>query len=371
MVEKLTSRQGILLITICRIATILTIMPTIHIEPANQDIWIVILLSSIYTILISLPVIFLSNKFSNLNFIGVMGKIFGKFLGGIIGFIYVLFYIRIGILYTYITTQMIRTSFLPDNKPVITIISLIICSIYISSKGSITIGRYVELFVPVILGSIIIFAILGYNKIDLSILLPIFKDSTFWDINLGAIKLTYLFIDLSVLIMIIPKLENKKDTNKIFISSVFLSVIFILITVILVQTALGIEQAKHSNYPFLSYIRIIRAYSIFERMESIYILIWIIAMMIKISTYIYIANESMKELFKKVSGNKFLYIIGGICILTTWYIADINTKYIELNIVSRIEYIYYFIHKSLIPLIGLFVYFIRRNTLETGERLKG
>lgn len=370
MSEKITNRQAILLITMCRLVTILTIMPTINVEPANQDIWIVIIVSFFYTILTSIPALFISSKFNDLNFIEIMVKIFGKGIGKIVGIIYIAFYIRMTIIINYISIQMIRTSFLPDNKPIITIIILMISCIYICTKGSVTIGRYAELLVPGLLTLLGIFFILGYDNVDLSILLPIYKDSTFLDINLGAIKLTYLFLELHILLMIGPKLEHREDKKKIFISSVIYSLIIILITVIFTQGTLGIEQAKHSNFPFLLYIRLIRTYSIFERLESFYILFWIIGMVIKISTYLHIADEGMKGIFKKGSGNRYLYTIGVFIILVTFYLADINPKPIEVINLGNWEYLYYFIYKTGIPLIALLVYFIRRKKFEDGERLE-
>lgn len=370
MNERISSRQAILLITICRTVTILTIMPTIYVEPANQDIWIVIILSFAYTMVTAIPVLYLSSKFSELNFIGYIEKIFGRFIGKIIGSIYVFFYIKTAIKYSYISIQMMRTSFLSNTKPIITIIFLILSCLYIASKGSVAIGRYTEFFVPTILGVMGLFIILGYDNVDLAVLLPIYKDSTFWEVNYGAIKLTYLFIDIYILLMISPKLENKEDRKSIFIFSVFYSLIFILITVVVTQGALGIEQAKHSNFPFLLYIRLVQAYSLFERVESVYMLLWIIAMMIKITAYIHIADEGLKEIFPKEPGNKFLYIIGAISIGTTFYFAEINAQSTKIINLQAWEYIYYFIHKTGIPLIALLVYFIRRKTLEPGEKLQ-
>lgn len=370
MKESISSRQAILLIMICRITTILTIMPTIYIEPANQDIWIIIIVSFAYIILTSIPALFLSSKFSELNYIGYIEKIFGKFIGKIIGITYIIFYIRTAILFCYISIQMIRTSFLPDVKPLITIIFLIISCIYIASKGSVTIGRYTELFVPVILSLVSLFIILAYNNIDFTVFLPIYKDSTFWQINFGAIKLAYLFIDLSILLMISPKLENKEERNSIFIKTTFYSQIFILITVMVTQGSLGVEQAKHSNFPFLAFIRLIDAYSIFERVESIYILIWLFAMMIKITAYIHITDEGLKQIFKNKSGNKFLYIIGIVCILVTFYMTDINPESSQMVDLKSWEYVYFFIHKTIIPVIAVLVYFIRRKTFKSEEKLQ-
>lgn len=369
MKEGISSRQAILLITICRIVSVLTIMSPIYMGPANQDIWIVVLTSFIYTILTTIPILFLSNKFNNLTIIQYMEKIFGKFVGKFVVIIYTIFYTRIAILFFYISIQMIRSSFMPDTKPIITTVVLMISCVYIASKGIDVIARFAEMFVPIILIMISIFIVLGYNNVDLSVLLPIYKDSTFLNINYGAIQLTFTFIDINILAMITPKLESKKEINSIFIKSVLYSLVFVLASVVATQGSLGVEQARHSNFPFLAYIRRIKAYSIFERIESIYIIMWILAMIIKITTYIYISNQGVKEIFKKKSGNMFLYIMGAIVALATFYIAEINPIIPEIMEIKSPEYVYYFAHKTLIPLIAVIVYLFRKKTFENQQKL--
>lgn len=370
MKEGISSRQAILLITICRIISVLTIMSAIYMGPANQDTWIVVLTSFIYTILASIPILFLSNKFNNLTIIEYMEKIFGKFVGKVVAIIYAIFYTRTAILFSYIAIQMIRSSFLPDTKPIITIVVLMISCVYIASKGSEVIARFAETFVPIILIMISIFIALGYNNVDLSVLLPIYKDSTFLNINYGAIQLAFTFIDINILAMITPKLENKKEINSIFIKSVVYSLVFVLASVVATQGSLGVEQARHSNFPFLAYIRRIKAYSIFERIESIYIIMWILAMIIKITTYIYISSQGIKEIFKKKSGNMFLYITGALVGLVTFYVAEINPIIPEVVEIGFPEYVYYFTHKTLIPLIAVIVYLFRRKTFEEQQKLR-
>ena len=369
MKEGISSRQAILLIIICRIISVLTIMSPIYMGPTNQDTWMVVLTSFIYTILASVPILFLSNKFNNLTIIQYMEKIFGKFLGKVVVIIYATFYTRTAILFSYIAIQMVRSSFLPDTKPIITIMVLMISCVYVASKGIEAIARFAEIFVPVILITISIFIILGYNNVDLSVLLPIYKESTFFNINYGAIQLTFTFIDINILAMIAPKLESKKEINSIFIKSVLYSLGFVIASVV-TQASLGVEQSKHSNFPFLAYIRRIKAYSIFERIESIYIIMWISAMIIKIATYIYISNQGFKEIFEKKSGNIYIYMIGVIVALVTFYIAEINPLMLEIAAIKFSEYIYYFIHKTAIPLVAVLVYFIRRKSLESKERLQ-
>lgn len=371
MAEKISSRQIILLITICRITTILTVMSIIYIPPSNQDIWIIIIISFFYTMLVSSPILFLTNRFNYLTTIGCMEKIFGRIIGVIIGVLYGMFFVGVAILFTYITIQMIRIAFLINTKPLITIVSLISCCIYFGSKGIGVIAKSAEVFVPVILGVIIFFILLGYNKIDFTVLLPVYKDSTFLDINYGSILLSYIFMDTHILPMIVPQMENKKEINKVFIKFVFYSLVFVLLIVVVTQISLGVEQAKHSNFPFLTFIRLINVYSIFERIESIYIIMWLIAMVIKISVYIYIASQSFAEICRKKGSNTFLYIVGAIVSLITYYIAEFRPLMLEIALIKPLEYIIYIIFTTGIPLIALIVYLFRRKSLNKQEKLKG
>lgn len=170
--------------------------------------------------------------------------------------------------------------------------------------------------------------------------------------------------------MIVPRLEDKKKINEIFIKASLISLLFVLSTVLATQASLGVEQVKHFNYPFLAYIRNIRIYSTFERIESIYIFIWIIAMIIKISIYLCISIDAFKEIFKKKSRNKLLYIVGITVALIIFYIAEISPMMVEIKSVKFSEYIYYFIFKVGIPLLILVLYFFRRKTIEKQEKLK-
>lgn len=371
MNENISSRQIILLITICRITTILTVMSTIYMPPANQDIWIIIIISFFYTILTSIPILFLSNKFNNMTIIKYMEKVFGKAIGKLIGISYGMLFVAVGILFSYITIQMIRASFLTDTYPFITIFFLISCCIYFGSKSIGVIAKSSELFVPVILAVITFFIFLGYNKIDLTVLLPIYRDSTFLSINYGSILLSYIFVDIHILPMILPQMENKKDLNKVFIKSVFYSLAFILMVVVATQTSLGVEQAKHSNFPFLDFIRLINVFSIFERIESIYIVMWMIAMIIKITVYIYIASKAFAETFGRKFSNIFIYIVGAVVGLITYYIAEFRPLLLEISSIKPLEYTVYIIFKTGIPLIAVIVYFFRRKSLDKQANLKG
>src|SRR5690554_4551081 len=185
MKEQISSRQMIYTLILNRIGTVITIMPIIHMEPANQDIWIMLLISVFYCLLFNMPLLFLAMRFSNLSVIQYIEKIFGKFIGKIIGILYGLFFIRIAIFYYYIEIQMIRTTFMEELSPIIIVLVLMIVSIYMASRGLEVSVRTVEFFGPIVIISLILFIALGFNNIDLTVLLPIYDDSSLARINMG------------------------------------------------------------------------------------------------------------------------------------------------------------------------------------------
>lgn len=272
--------------------------------PANQDIWLMII-STFYCLLFNIPLIFLAMRFSNLSIIQYMEKIFGKYIGKVLGILYGLFFIRVAIHY-YIEIQMIRTTFMDELSPIIIILVLMIVSIYEASRGLEVSVRTVEFFGPIVVASLILFIVLGFNNIDLTVLLPIYEDSTLSRINMGAIEASLIFTDPNLLSMTFPSLSNKKDVVKIVVKSKIYSQLIIILMVIATQVSLGVEQARHSNFPFLTYVRLVRTYSIFERIEAAFLVTWLIIVTTRSVSYLYISSKAFKEVVDKK--HKFIYI---------------------------------------------------------------
>ncbi len=55
-----------------------------------------------------------------------------------------------------------------------------------------------------------LFIILGYNNYDFTVLLPVLKDSTFKELNIGAIDSGIKFSDIIILAMIPPLFRKKR-----------------------------------------------------------------------------------------------------------------------------------------------------------------
>lgn len=366
--HKITTRQMILLITTFRLTMVISYMPSKDLPPANQDIWIVLLLSFFYTTFLSIPLLFLTNKYSNLTLVEYLEKILGKFAGKLLGLCYALYFTAYSIFSVILQAQLVGVNVLARTPNWIIIGLLIFISLYIGSKGLVMISWTGEIVTPIALVSIILLILLGLKNVDFALLLPILSDSTFKEINLGAIMASFLVTDIFILAKCTPYLENKKDINKIFIKSVLYSLIIGAIAVIVTQGALGVEQVRHENYPFLIYARIINYTSAFERIDVIYVITWIASNTGRVLFYISFSYMTFKEVFNINKGKVLYYAIGIIVGLISIYIA--NTRIIALSKSPINSMLIYSsaIFITIIPLLTTTVYFLRRKTLNKEEK---
>ena len=361
--KKVTIRQMVLMLTTFRINLVISYMPSLRVPPGNQDIWIMILLSFFYSILLRIPLLYLANKFSNISIIKYLQKVWGKTLGKAIGFTYALYFALYTTFIIILQAQLVGADILPRTSNVIIMIILIIVSLYIGSKGLVLMCWLMELISPIVLSSILALVLLGLKNVDFRILLPILSDSSLYDINIGALIFSFVITDIFVLVIGVPYLENEKDINKIYLRSSIYSLIINAITVIVTQGALGIEQAKHANYPFLIYTRLISYASFFERIDAVYVIVWISANIVRKSFYIYILYTVFKEVLNLRDNKIILYTIGILVGIIALYIA--NTQVLVID--SAIEAIVLYssiIFITIIPLFTMIVYFFRKRTIE-------
>ncbi len=365
MKESITSRQTIALMTISRLALAISIMPTINIRPHNQDTWVVVLISIVYTHVIMTPLLFLANKFKDLTMIGYLEVIHGKIIGKVVGLLYGLYFLANAFNASTIQSELITTSILSDTSEALVVIAMMVTCIYAVSRGYETGLRASEVLAPISLLIITILVLLGVNNFKYYLILPVLADSTFLDINLGAMELSTYYSEIFILTMLIPYLEQKEDITKILSKSTIYSMGLLSIIVIVAQISLGVEYIKHSNFPFLAYVRSIDIFNIVERIESLAVMGWLITSLSRVSAFLMISVAAFREVFNKDNKEKIILPITGLIltIITLWVI---NTRSViiyrgDLNLIRIVTFTIFVI---VIPLVTCIVYFIRRKSIE-------
>ena len=365
-VDKVSFYQVVLLIMVYRLMTGLTYLPLVNVSPSNQDMWIVSLLSIFYTIIFCWPLLYLANKFNNLNLLAYSEKIMGKFLGKIIGIFYSVFLFLGIFLLVSILVEILDSVLFPETPTYVTASIMLITCIYISYKGFRNIARLGEMVIPFILIMIFLAIILGYRNYDFRELLPIFKDSTFKEINIGAINIGLRFSDIIILAMITPHLEKKEDLNKIFFRSLIYSIGIVTLMLVVVQTTFGIEFARHINFPLFTLTRLLELGGNIQGFDSVYIISWIMGNVIKISGYLYFTTVALEQITSR-KNQGFIIPVSIMVLIMVLLIKDNRPVLAVEQPIQRIVLILSTIAILVIPSIMLIVYFFRRKSLKPGQ----
>lgn len=344
----------------------LTYMPSLNIPPANQDVWIVNLVSIPYTIALALPLLYLSNKFKHC-FIDIAGIITGKVIGKIIGIYYSLFFLTNLVFFSSIFVEILNSSLYDETPTIVNVLILMVTCAYIVNKGIMNLARLGEIVIPFIIILFFILALLGFKNYNFQIFLPILKDSKLADINKGAIISSLRCIDILIITMLIPYLDDKKVVNKLFLKALIYSMIIVVISVIVVQATLGIEYAKRVNFPYYNFARLITIGDT-QGFDLLYVVSWIIGKVIKVSGYMYFTTIALSKVTNK--NNKYFIIpvaivtlIAVVLIKDTRPVIAVTDPFRQfMNLLSVISIL-------IIPTIILIVYFFRRKSINKANDL--
>lgn len=362
--NKISSRQMIFMLSIFRVAMSLSYLPSIEFPPYNQDTWIIVILSSLYAILFAIPLLFLTNKFNSYNMIECFFIVLGKWVGKLFVIVYGIYFFIYTIYLVVLENQLIAVSLLPATPNWVIVSMLLVFSLYLISKGLISIFWSGEFLATISFIGIIILLVLGLKTMDINVLRPILKDSSLKELNSGSFLASLIFLDIFLLTMGGKFLEDKRQINKIYIKSIIYSILFVVTSKIVIQTSLGIEQAKHSIYPFLVYTRLIKYNSILERIDVIYVTTWISAHSSKIAVYLLFSFMCFKNVFNINGKEKMVPTIMAILI----GIVSVIISYDKVMGVSKIilQGVLYipFIFTTIIPVFICIVYLFRRKTLK-------
>ena len=366
--DKIYTHQAIFLITIYRAMIPLTYAPLLKSHYANQDTWAIVLLSLPYIIIFSFPLLYLANKFPGLNLMEYTEKIMGKFIGKILGIVYGVFFIFYLSFFTGTFIEILDSALYPNTPIWVNMSILIVVIVYIVSKGSINIVRLGELLFPFILFMFLLLLVLGIENYDFDVFLPILKDSTFKQLNLGAMFHSAFGMDLLILAMLASNLEKKKDLNRVFVYSLLFSAIITILSLVAIQATLGITYTKYINFPFYNFTRLIKVGDTMG-FDLLYIIVWIIGSIFRLTGYFYTCTLAFGKVFN--TRNQKTYIpLAFLTTIVVLYIKARRTIVTKIGLPQVLIITVTVIGVFAIPLIMMITYFFRRNRINNTGHLR-
>lgn len=341
-----------------------TFMPVLSTPPANQDAWIVLLMTAAYIFVMDIPLLFLMNKFRGMDINETTETILGKFFGKVAAVIFALTFFFCFIACMLMAAIFINIYVFPETPTWALLAYLIVPIAYGAYKGAGTVGRLAMFIVPFIMLTIIIFLVLGLGLIDLGELQPVLADSTFLELNQGAFFTAARYSEILIFFVFSFYLKRNSSINKTYAAGIGIFTICFLLMLIPILTVLGVELGKHTWNPYFVYTRQVGGYDFIKRVQSLNLLAFIPGMMLKLMLYNFMGSYVFSRVVKAKSHKGFVIPISivGFCVCLLPILNKSST--IEL---LRSDNVFSFIilpATFVLPIIIVIVYFIRRKKIQ-------
>jgi spore germination protein KB len=299
---------------------------------AKQDAWISIMLGMAAGVLLFFVYYRLYLFYPDLPLTNYVQKITGKWIGRIIGFLYVIYFI-------YDASRVLRdfsellTTTIYTSTPQLVLNSLMILIImYAIKKGFEVIARVAQLY----FGFIYLVAITGFLLILMSGILhfenlrPVLENG--WKPvlkNFVGQTLVFPFGEMVVFTMLLPYLNEPKKAKLVCIGGIVLSGVNIAITIVFNIAALGVDLFIRAPFPLLSTISKIEVADFIERLDVFFMLYVVIGIFFKITILYFAAVIGVVDIFNLKNKSNIVFPIGLIVLFSSIAIATNFTEHIK------------------------------------------
>jgi spore germination protein KB len=357
--EKISVTQFCILAFLYTLGTTILVIPSGLAATAKHDAWI----GAIAGVCLNLVIVFIFTSlwslYPNLSFVGICKKILGKYLGGVLSVIFII-YSFIGsttVLYyvgNFLKTQILVGTPLPYLNALFGIVVILGARLGIE-----VLGRTAEIFLPWFILLFVFFVVMISPEIEPKRILPIF-DSGFKPLVHNSLSIAgTASLPFLSFFMFLPNVNNIKQCKKGFYFSTIAGGVLIVLITFLTVSILGDSMTARNTYPTYVLAKKIHIGDFFQRIEIIIAIMWFITTYFKMSIYFYGMATSMSELLKLKSYRILCYPLGFIVIVFSLFIYPSVTYMMNWDTTIYLPYI--FSIAFFIPILLLFVSYIQKK----------
>lgn len=317
---QINVRQALFLNITMILATAILVVPAISASHAKQDAWLSVLLATIIGLPIAWVTVKLSSLFPGKTLVEYPEEILGRWLGKAIGLLYIFWFMHICSLMIREYGDFMVDAFMPETPLIVFNTVVVAMAVYTIKQGLEVLARVNEIFLPLILFSIVMIFILATPEMDINRLLPVLE-SDFREIFKGSLAPLAWFGEISTFAMIIPFLNKPGEARQVAYSSVLTVGLFFTFIVIGGVATFGPGVAA-MTYPILNVIRVINIANIIERLEPVIMAVWVMGGFVKITVFYYVIVMGSARWLKLKDHTPILIPIGVILLALSILVAD-------------------------------------------------
>jgi spore germination protein (amino acid permease) len=336
-------------------------LPNSIVKYSYEDSWISIALGAIYPLFEGFLAIYIIKKHPKENILSISRKYFGKIVGSIMNFVFLLYFILycIAIVSGFTNIYGIyATSFL---KPIKIILIFTALGAYTAYKGLKALGRVNTIAFFVSLG-LIISGLGAFKKGSFLNLRPVFG-SGILNIIIGTKETFSAYTGLEIVLLIYPRVKDISNVKKAIFGSVAITAVVYTFSVFITMYYLGADIITKSSWSFITVSESVDV-PLINNFRYLFTFIWIGVALKVLSNYYFAAVFIINSFWKKLSRRNAtiaIYIIIIILILTLQLSNEVSRRnFLDLTAPKMAIFVIVY------PLmIAIFTYFKRNEKNET------
>lgn len=294
--SKINTIEAIMLVlTIVVTHTILSLPRSILVSTKSATILNLIYVS-IIAILISYFIYKLFKNFSGADIIDVSEFLGGKVFRNIVGIIFISYFIISSSILLRNFCESLKIIYYPMTNIVFIVLMFIIALCIANRLEFSATLKTNTLIIPLVLISIIFLFFANMNKFTPERIFPLLGDGLYQTFGLGLINLS-AFGGIAYLYFLPPLLKEPKKMKKIYLISIGVSAIYLILCVSTLLFMFSFFIETNEITPLYNATRYIEFGSFFQRLEAVFLLIWILAF----ACYLSIATKFSMRIFQKIT----------------------------------------------------------------------
>ncbi|WP_449241241.1 GerAB/ArcD/ProY family transporter [Desulfoscipio gibsoniae] len=282
---RISGGQAVLLNITMIIATAMLGAPAIAAAHARQDAWLSMLLAMLLALPIAGITARLGTLFPSKTIVQYTEDILGKWPGKLLSLLYLLWFIQICSVMIREYSSFLADAIMPETPLIVINILGTGLAAYTVKKGLEVLARVNQIFLPLIIISVILIFLLALPEMRIERFLPVLESSAL-EIFKGSVAPWAWIGEISTFAMLIPFLAQPGQARRIAVATVSLVGLFFTLLALATVATFG-PAISNMTFPVLNTARVINIANFIERPEPLIMAIWITGGLLKISVFYY------------------------------------------------------------------------------------
>ncbi|MBO7745829.1 GerAB/ArcD/ProY family transporter [Paenibacillus sp. MWE-103] len=322
MKQSITKAQLFFLIIKTQIGIGLLSLPSEMQHITKGDSWISVIVAGLVIQLVLVVYGKLLVKFPNETLSDITIRILGRYPGKAVNCVYYVFFVLIAAYATMLYVRLIKSWMLTLTPPWILFLLIIGTSLYLALDNLRVIARFFVLtsllFIVLILISLLNFS----NEVHLSYIMPVGQASVL-TIFKGSERTFFAMLGFEITLYFFSQVDGgrKGIFGVISLANGFVT-LFYAYFVFICLIGFSPKVLEQVNEPVLFLLKGL-TYQLFDRLDLIFLTIWIIPMTATIVSYLCLAGKSLTA--KQSSYRKLVWFSAGSVFAIGWYLSTLES----------------------------------------------